>query len=259
MAYWITILAVVLVFFFTVYLLYKYPTKGTHPSVFVAVFISYFITFSILAILPYDVDLATGGEGHDYFLYTCWRVLYWSVFCLCWFILPVMKGYFMAGEFTFLTKLRHGAFMHLRSTLIISAIGVIFIIYLFIVQRLSPGNVPTFLVALSNIWGLFLIMMLLGYGLVAIPRTIWHYGNIKRRLNLLYFNVAMMDEELISYRITLRKIIKKAQKLGNQVSQVSPFRKYVDIILAKCDEQTIAPFEEDPFAVLPTPPKKKKK
>ena len=135
---WITILAVILVFFFSIYLLYHYAFRKTPPLVYAAVFVSYFITFSILAILPYDVGLALGEGGSKPLMLTSWKILYWTIFTLCWFVLPLMKNYMLAGEFTFWRKLRRGVYVHLRSTLIMAGLGVIFIIYLFIVQKLKP-------------------------------------------------------------------------------------------------------------------------
>ena len=69
-------------------------------------------------------------------------------------------------------------------------------------------NLPAFLVAL------FLLIVLLGYGLVAIPRHLWHRGNLKRQLDLLYFDFAVLDEELLEFRSQLRRKICKVKSLA---------------------------------------------
>lgn len=42
-------------------------------------------------------------------------------------------------------------------------------------------NIAGFFVALGNAWGLFLIIILIGYGLVAIPKLLWRAKSVKGR------------------------------------------------------------------------------
>lgn len=135
---WLIILELVIVLGFSVFLLCNYPTRDTRCFVHIVVFISYLFTFGIMAIVPFDVYVALGGEGDNAVLLMLWKTLYWTVFVLCWFILPIMKGYYSAGEFTFLTKFCHVIYIHLRSTLVFGGLGVAFIFYLFMIEELRP-------------------------------------------------------------------------------------------------------------------------
>ena len=49
--------------------------------------------------------------------------------------------------------------------------------------------------AASNTWGLFLLVFMLGYGLVALPRSIWVSSSIKHSLNNSYFKLAKLSQE----------------------------------------------------------------
>lgn len=75
--------------------------------------------------------------------------------------------------------------------------------------------------SLSNVWGLFAIIVLLGYGLVAIPRNCWHRGNLERTLALNYFNAAILDEDAVRYRKKLTKNIREAHELDKKVPDYS--------------------------------------
>lgn len=47
----------------------------------------------------------------------------------------------------------------------------------------------------SNTWGLFLLVLLLGYALVAVPRRIWNKSKLGYTLNYKYFRVAKLSLE----------------------------------------------------------------
>lgn len=50
-------------------------------------------------------------------------------------------------------------------------------------------------IAASNTWGLILLVILMGYGLVEVPRTIWHFSNLEYQLAHTYFKVSKMSTE----------------------------------------------------------------
>lgn len=47
----------------------------------------------------------------------------------------------------------------------------------------------------SNTWGLFWLVLLLGYGLVEVPRSIWHSASTLHTLNHSYFRAAKLSQE----------------------------------------------------------------
>lgn len=47
----------------------------------------------------------------------------------------------------------------------------------------------------SNTWGLFLLVLLLGYGLVDVPRRLWSDAKRGHLLNLTYFKIAKLSVE----------------------------------------------------------------
>lgn len=53
-------------------------------------------------------------------------------------------------------------------------------------HRLQLSTVPALVVTLSNAYGLFVIIALLGYGLVEVPRTLWRRSFPESRLKWHY-------------------------------------------------------------------------
>jgi len=50
-------------------------------------------------------------------------------------------------------------------------------------------------VTASNTWGLCLLVLLLGYGLIDVPRSCWHSARMRQRLARTYFSLAKMSLE----------------------------------------------------------------
>ena len=50
-------------------------------------------------------------------------------------------------------------------------------------------------VTASNTWGLFLLVLLLGYGLVEIPRLVWNNAKPQYMLSRTFFKIAKQSVE----------------------------------------------------------------
>ena len=53
-------------------------------------------------------------------------------------------------------------------------------------------NIPSLLATASNTWGLLILTLLLGYGLVEVPRTLWNTSRRTYSLNHCYFSAAKL-------------------------------------------------------------------
>jgi hypothetical protein len=89
------------------------------------------------------------------------------------------------------------------SYIIFGVIGVVFITYLIITQKLTGYNffnfskhLLAFLVSLANAWGIFLIIFMLGYGLVAVPKEVLKLADYDNRLLYLQWRAAECKETL---------------------------------------------------------------
>lgn len=73
-------------------------------------------------------------------------------------------------------------------------VSIISIIY-FLSFKSCRADLQTIGITAANTWGLFLLVLLLGYGLVEIPRSYWLSSSLNYVLSKSYFKVAKMATE----------------------------------------------------------------
>ena len=62
--------------------------------------------------------------------------------------------------------------------------------------------------AAANSWGLFLVIVFMGYGLVSVPRSLWYSGSYDRHLHQHYANAARLKEECMDSEIEFTELAK---------------------------------------------------
>ena len=210
MVNWFAILLVVICFGIVIQMLRKYPVIDTPIYVYIFVFIGWFLPFVTIVLVPYDVYVSLTNDGPTELLYTCWKTLYWIIFSFCWLILPLMKRYLMAGEFTILTKIGRALINQIKYFIVLLLILSILIIYLAVVSNLNKNSLQDILAAMGNLWGMLLIVILMGYGVVAIPKLWWYKGDLEKSLNYLRLKALLIDEQKSDTRFELDQCILKA-------------------------------------------------
>lgn len=65
------------------------------------------------------------------------------------------------------------------------------------------------MVACGNAWGLFLVILLMGYGVVAIPRLLWWRGDLESTLKYLQFNTSVLHTSLSDTKHELVELAKQ--------------------------------------------------
>ena len=86
-------------------------------------------------------------------------------------------------------------------------LGIIFIIYLASVQGLHGAGLSGFLMALANAWGLTLLILCLGFGLVEIPRVFWRMSNNVVNLRYCEFTAIEVDDDLKESKVSLKDVL----------------------------------------------------
>lgn len=66
-------------------------------------------------------------------------------------------------------------------------VGILTFVYLAVYKTVSMSNISTLTVSLTNLFGLLLIVVLLSYGLVKIPKKKWISRNFDLQLKYNYF------------------------------------------------------------------------
>lgn len=130
-------------------------------------------------------------------LLTLWKFIYWTSQLLTWILLPLLQSYCMSGEFTRIRKFKSSLIDNLKYYCFFGVLFLLFLIYYASRERPTFEGLKIFCISSSNTFGLFLLVVLMGYGLVEIPRTCFnnYYYDFQRRLQAMYFKIAKLRDE----------------------------------------------------------------
>ena len=166
---------------------------------------------------------------------TLWRIVYWTSQVLTWIILPLMQSFSMAGDFNFTGKLKSALIENTIYYGSFAGIFLVLLIYVAIKVGIDWSGVKIICITASNTWGLFLLVVLLGYGLVEIPRSAFNTSQYHRTLSYFYFKVAKLSAEKCEADEKLDDILDEIQGATESLSgQYDPYRPYIEVILEKC-------------------------
>ncbi|XP_063345887.1 G-protein coupled receptor-associated protein LMBRD2a isoform X2 [Pelmatolapia mariae] len=154
----------------------------------------------------------------------------------CRLLLPFMQSYARSGAFSVFGKIKTAL---IENALYYGTYLLIFIALLIYVAvqlkwKLTWADLQTIGITAANTWGLFLLVLLLGYGLVEIPRSYWLSSSHNYVLSKSYFKVAKMATEKAEADEKLADVMEEVAGIHASVRQNHFLRKYVDIILTKC-------------------------
>lgn len=172
----------------------------------------------------------------DNVLTKLWRFIYWTSQLLTWLILPMMQSYSMAGNFTRVDKLKAAIRANLIYYSSFGAIFMVLLIYVFFKNGIDFASLKVIAISSSNTWGLFLLVILLGYGLVELPRYLITCGRYSQSLDRQYFKVARVNAEKCEGEEKLDDVLEEIQQayasLGT--NEHEPLRHYLAQIVDKC-------------------------
>ncbi|XP_035999688.1 G-protein coupled receptor-associated protein LMBRD2B isoform X1 [Fundulus heteroclitus] len=263
---------VVAVFFLVLYLLHRYgDLKKQQRLVLLGTLLSWYLCFLIVFILPLDVSTTIYNQCiHDFsnrtssasqseqalfqpasaanfclkswsyipdgVLPVFWRVVYWTSQFLTWLLLPFMQSYARSGAFSILGKVKTALIQNAIYYGTYLLIFVVLLIYaaVHLHLKLSWTGLQTIGIAAANTWGLFLLVLLLGYGLVEIPRSYWLSSSNDFLLAKAYFKVAKLATEKAAAEETLADVMEEVSDIDRSVRFNHGLRKCVDTILTKC-------------------------
>uniref|UniRef100_A0A1B6CP33 LMBR1 domain-containing protein 2 homolog n=1 Tax=Clastoptera arizonana TaxID=38151 RepID=A0A1B6CP33_9HEMI len=164
-----------------------------------------------------------------------WRIVYWSSQFLTWLVLPLMQSYAKAGEFTFKGKLKSALVdnaIYYGSYLFICGVLLVYLAF-------KPGleldwqKLKAIASSASNTWGLFLLILLLGYALVEIPRNLWLSGSRHYTLHHAYFRAAKLSADKCEAEETLDDILESVQSVANSIRPGDPLQGNLETIIMK--------------------------
>ncbi|VDK69165.1 unnamed protein product [Litomosoides sigmodontis] len=260
------------VFILTLLLLDKYGNwRRQNFIVTISTFIGWFFSFTIIFILPLDIaitfynrclleeekllaekdlDVVNNtdpvcekpiGFVQNHVLLRLWRVVYWTAQLLTWIVLPLMQSYSDAGDFSSFSKLRSAIYSN--AVYYGTCLAIFFMLMIYAVAQgvvLNAEYLKVILISASNTWGLFLLVVLLGYGLIEIPRKFWQMGNRDYLLNKTYFDIDKLSIDKDNAEDTVQEVYKEARSTLTLLCNEYTLRKYAQTIVAKFPPELIS-------------------
>ncbi|KAI8325664.1 hypothetical protein GQ54DRAFT_191228 [Martensiomyces pterosporus] len=211
----------------------------------VAAVTSWYLPFTIVFILPFDFSSTLyrkcehdcdepAGYINDRFTRQLWWSLYWIMYLLTWLALPIMMSYVDSGAFSFKDRLRESAWSNLQFYGISGAVGLFVVGYIALTRNYFGADLVAFLMAAANFWGLFLVIIFMGFGLVSIPRKLWRRGDLRHELAKIESRAMAYKDRAYDSELELSDVVKETLLVSARVSQMDDLRGCVDQILECC-------------------------
>eukprot|EP01006_Ploeotia_vitrea_P061467 TRINITY_DN78153_c0_g1_i1.p1 TRINITY_DN78153_c0_g1~~TRINITY_DN78153_c0_g1_i1.p1 ORF type:complete len:609 (+),score=26.92 TRINITY_DN78153_c0_g1_i1:26-1828(+) len=237
----------------TVYILRYYTSRNwarIHLVIHGLLFVSYFTCFFPVAMLLVDVDSAltswtpaattdstpteeaTVTHGKPY-LTLIWQILFAMTNLLSWIVVPVCQSYCEVGQFTTGKKILASIALNFKLYIAVGVVCGGLLVWIAVAKRVHDfGSVVAVGIAASNSFGLLVTMLLLGYGLVELPRHFWMVSNIKRLLVRYQFKAALLSEENDKAKLHWKDdIIALVSKVNLQLPETDQLRPHFNHIM----------------------------
>ncbi len=147
-----------------------------------------------------------------------------------------MQSFSQSGEFSFAGKMRGALIANAIYYGTYLAIFGVLLIYVAIKHNIDAQKLKVIGITASNTWGLFLLVLLLGYGLVAVPRSIWFRSMTSLHLKQIYFKLAKLHSEKCEAEENLEDILNEVKTIAEKIRYNHPLRECVESIVRKCPE-----------------------
>lgn len=147
----------------------------------------------------------------------------------------------MSGEFTVIEKIKSSLKENLKYYCLFGLLFTFFLIYYASKERPTIEGLKIFCISASNTFGLFLLVILMGYGLVDIPRSFLkdYHCNYQYKLNYLYFKIGKISEEKYNANLNLDDLYDEIRSSCQKIFTENRYRyliKYLQIIINKCPD-----------------------
>lgn len=205
-----------------------YAKVNERKYVLVVVAVSWSIGFFVFLVLPFDLEHAycqrcLKRNPTDESACTCLpypgiealRTLipnaYRTTMLLGYVMNDLLRSYVGSGEFTRRGKMKDTLKEFASFYVPFTLVSIVFLIYLISSQGLTVTAVRMMVTGLFNAIGLFILVAFLGYGLVEVPRRMWHRGDTAGQLRYLQFKVALQSEDLHAARRKLEEVLESVK------------------------------------------------
>ena len=194
--------------------LVRYFARPHTPlAIYVVTWLAWVCSFSVIWLVPLDVPESSRDS-----LYVIWNIVFWVGFVTTWLLLPMVQEYYDNGGFNWQQRL----LLALRQNLLLVAVAgtlvTLLIVYMAVAQNLDSASIGQVFKVLSNTFGLILLCLLGGYGLVELPRMLYYASHRQRRRDFVYFTASTTHHEAEDARDEFTVLLKLMDTVERKVA-----------------------------------------
>lgn len=205
-----------MVIFFWYFGIFKFPWY-----VFLAELLNGLITIIMtFALLPYDISLSLLNPVSEQrgLLRTVIESLYWSTWLFAWCIMPCFVSVFQYNyALSWCKRIWYGV----RYNLLFYGTAGFFIVLGLVIVAATKGltfdTLKSLMIALANMFGMFLFVILVGHSLVALPRSIWRNSKPIYRVREIFFRIVQESEGCCQSYVDGVKILQGCDHVYNNL------------------------------------------
>lgn len=139
-----------------------------------------------------------------------------------------------AGDFSNGARFKSAVKEFLKYNSIFLGVGSIFITVVSVKNGLDAAGLKTVLVGTTNTLGLFAVILLLGHGLVDLPRYWLRNFSHKIQLRSLQFQIAALSHEMHDAEEAVDECVAQVADMRGQIGKNDPLRQYLTLISDRC-------------------------
>jgi hypothetical protein len=110
--------------------------------------------------------------------------------------LPIVKEYENSFEITQGARLKDSFYKNAQMIGLGLLAGALFIVWTVFYEHMEISHLPIFMVSIANSIGIFLIVIALGYALVALPKHFLNWSNLGNIQSYCEYQVGAVDAEI---------------------------------------------------------------
>ncbi|KAA8492607.1 LMBR1 domain-containing protein 2-like [Porphyridium purpureum] len=270
---------VILICVISAYAVRYYATRSTtlsSRSALVLVWTCWVMSMMVVALLPADLSntlaLRAGqfDAASDKLLAQSVRVsigrayaiIYWVSYAFSWVVIPVVTAYSVSGAFSAMSRFQSALRANLRIWVLSGVLLLGFLVYAGTAYGFNFDTLRGILISFGNSFGLLVVMIALGSGLVGFPAALFGYANHERRLRYCEYAAGEIAERLENARaevaaamgqvITLRQLI-VAGKIRSSKPSVSVERLSECLSVVERESPASGSSSDDEIVVFPQP------
>ncbi|KAI8462677.1 MAG: LMBR1-like membrane protein-domain-containing protein [Monoraphidium minutum] len=211
-------------------LLKRYAAPSVPLVVEAATSYAWLVAFIVVVLVPIDVFTTLTARADTAALNVLWQVCFWSTQVLTWLLLPFFQVYADAGDFTVgercMTSLKENGILYGAA----GAAGVIGLIVIIVVEKsLRLTDLVALGMGLSNTFALSVGLLLMGYGLVEIPRETWKSGP-EQLLKWCAHRTGRFAGEVLRATAELEAVVTIVVANERQMPRRDPLRPLMEVI-----------------------------